>query len=343
MNSSRLRVHYPTVPNQKIALRGDSEPFDWDVGQVAQQVGDGLWLYEVPASAPLHQWKPLLDDRDWSIGLNYAVQAGKTMDVFPFFQFEAGSLDTRYHFDTPIVTYLPPSYGENTHKRYPVLYIHDGQNLFDPETAFAGQTWGVHETLDRLIRDGEIDELIAVGIWNRGAGRIYDYTPSFDSAFRGVGAGGGADLYAKFIIEEIKPFIDQTYRTLPDAANCGLMGASLGGLASLYIVRRWPKVFSKVAAMSSSIWWNDHRYLKRVRRTKRFSPVKIYLDSGTGERWWETLDMFHALQDCGYRDGVDITCQIAEDHNHNEYFWGKRVHQPLTFLFPFGSTNYGAL
>src|SRR3954464_10805498 len=130
-----------------------------------------------------------------------------------------------------LVVYLPPDY-EQSDGRYPVLYLHDGQNLFDPETAYVkGMDWRVDETADELIREQRVEPLIIVGIYNTGEHRLDEYTPTPDKKL----GGGNADLYGRMLVEEIKPFIDGEYRTLTDPNCTGLGGSSLGGLVSVYL------------------------------------------------------------------------------------------------------------
>ncbi|MBZ5622069.1 MAG: hypothetical protein LAQ69_25575 [Acidobacteriia bacterium] len=139
-----------------------------------------------------------------------------------------------------LIVYLPPGYREGN-RRYPVLYMHDGQNLFDPATAFAGNEWHVDEVAEQLIAAGKIEPLIIVGIYNTGKERIKEYTS---------GMGGKPPLYARMVVEEVKPFIDSHYRTLQGPDQTGLGGSSLGGLVSLAMGLKYPQVFGKLAIVS---------------------------------------------------------------------------------------------
>ena len=144
---------------------------------------------------------------------------------------------------------------------FPVLYMQDGQNLFDPETSFIkGNYWRMGETADALIEADAIEPLIIVGIYNAGERRIDEYTPVED---RRLG-GGHADAYGRMLVEELKPFVDVQYRTLPGAENCGMGGSSLGGLVTLYLGLRYPAVFSRLAVMSPSVWWRKRTILRTV-------------------------------------------------------------------------------
>jgi predicted alpha/beta superfamily hydrolase len=226
--------------------------------------------------------------------------------------------------------YLPPSYATAPERRYPVLYMHDGQNLFDAKTAFIGVEWGVDETMDRLIADGAIEETIVVGIDNN-ADRIAEYTPCCDPKH----GGGRIALYERFLIETVKPYVDATWRTRPGPADTGLMGSSLGGVASVHIALRHPEVFGKAAGMSSSFWWSGQRMIADVRALQDKPPVRLYIDAGTENDGVEdTRLMRAALLQRGYAEGRDFDYVEAQGAGHNEKWWAARLARPLTFLFP---------
>src|SRR6266699_1445032 len=155
--------------------------------------------------------------------------------------------------DRDVIVYLPPGYQAGLKRRYAVLYLHDGQNLFDGATSFIpGQEWRVDETAQRLIAAGKIEPLIIVGVYNTGKDRINEYTPAEDPKYK---LGGKADLYGRMLVEELKPFIDSHYRTKRDAKSTGLGGSSLGGLVSLYLSLKYSNVFGRAAVVSPSVWF----------------------------------------------------------------------------------------
>src|SRR5205809_7425367 len=160
-----------------------------------------------------------------------------------------------------ILVYLPPGYRRFIRRRYPVLYLQDGQNVFDAATAFGGVEWCVDETAQRLIRRRLIEPLIIVAIANTGPDRIHEYAPTRgmidEKAKRKSRSRGLARKYGKFLIQELKPFIDSKYRTRPEAEFTGLGGASLGGLLVMTLGLWFPTVFSRLAAMSPAGWWDD--------------------------------------------------------------------------------------
>ncbi len=237
-----------------------------------------------------------------------------------------------------VLVYLPPDYESNTDRRYPVLYLHDGQNLFDGATSFVeGQDWRVDETAEALISQGVIQPLIIVGIYNAGMHRLDEYTPTAD---RRMGHGGKADLYGRMLAEELKPFIDTTYRTQKDASHTALGGSSLGGLVSLYIGLRHPRVFNKLAVMSPSVWWDKRTILHDVQHLTVKPALKIWLDIGTAEGRYpgrivaDVRKLRDVLVRKGWTEGQDLKYVEAEGAGHNEGAWASRVGEMLKFLFP---------
>ncbi len=237
-----------------------------------------------------------------------------------------------------MLVYLPPGYDAQPDARFSVLYLHDGQNVFDGETAYVrGQEWFVDETAENLISHGAIQPLIIVGVYNTGSHRLDEYTPTPDSR---LGHGGKASLYGRMLIEELKPFIDITYRTQKDAAHTALGGSSLGGLVTLFIGLRFPKVFGKLAIMSPSVWWDKRTILYDVRHLTVKPPLKIWLDIGTaeGQKPQRIVGDVRKLRDAlirkGWKEGHDLCYVEAEGAGHNEGAWASRVGSMLAFLFP---------
>ena len=231
-----------------------------------------------------------------------------------------------------IVVWLPKEYDGET--RFPVLYMHDGQNLFDPETAFRkGRHWRVGETAGELIAGGRIEPLVIVGINNTGQRRLQEYTPTRDPRL----GGGGASDYGRMIVEELKPYIDENYRTLPDGANTAIGGSSLGGLVTLYLGLTYPRVFSKLAVLSPSVWWDRRAILRLVRQTRAKPPLRIWVDMGTaeGRRGLEDARLLKAaLVGAGWEIGRDLHYAEYEGATHSEEAWAARVGPVLEWLFP---------
>ncbi|HEX8844354.1 MAG TPA: alpha/beta hydrolase-fold protein [Pyrinomonadaceae bacterium] len=243
--------------------------------------------------------------------------------------------------DRDILVYLPPGYDKDRKKHYPVLYLHDGQNLFDGATSFIKDAeWRVDETAQSLIKAKKITPVIIVGIYNAGRDRIDEYTPTRDMSHQ---MGGKADLYGRMIVEELKPFIDSNYRTLPEAENTGLGGSSLGGLVSLYLALKHPETFGRVAVVSPSVWWDNSMILREVQALGERPRLRIWVDMGTKEGGNKNEDdkttknarlLRDALVSKGWKEGADLKYFEAEGAEHNERAWAQRVEPMLRFLFP---------
>jgi len=243
--------------------------------------------------------------------------------------------------DRDVIVYLPPGYDKDKQRHYSVLYLHDGQNLFDGATSFIpGQEWRADEAAEALIARGRIEPLIIVGVYNTGKDRIDEYTPVADPKYN---SGGKADLYGRLLVEELKPFIDKTYRTKRDAAHTGLGGSSLGGLVSMYLGLKYPNVFGRVAVVSPSVWWGNNYIIHYVEAQKKKPSLRVWLDIGTKEgrnpeEAQTTVDGARLLKETlikkGWKLGKDLKYFEAQGAEHNERAWAARFEQILEFLFP---------
>jgi len=238
-----------------------------------------------------------------------------------------------------VLVYLPPGYRRFSRKRYPVLYLHDGQNVFDAATSFSGVEWGVDETAERLIRQKLIEPLIIVAIANTGEERVHEYAPTrgvIDAkAKRKKRSRGLARLYGAFLMDELKLYIDRKYRTKPGAEFTGLGGSSLGGLVTLAIGILYPRAFSRLIVMSPSIWWDDFAIYRLVDSIEQKPPLKIWLDTGTAEPGWEQArELRNRLVEKGWRLFDDIQYLEAKGAGHSEAAWAARIDPALRFLFP---------
>ena len=237
-----------------------------------------------------------------------------------------------------LVIYLPAVYEWQPDRRYPVLYLQDGQNIFDPATSFGGIAWGVREVADRLISEGKIRPLVIVAIYNTGKQRLREYTPSRAPKM----GGGGADRYGRMLLEEIKPFIDSHYRTLAGPANIGLGGSSLGGLLTIYLGLKFANVFGRLAVLSPSVWWNQRWIVSYADRLRVKSRPRIWLDTGTQEGAHTASDarkLRDVLQQKGWQVGRDLHYEEIQGGQHNEAAWAQRVAPFLQFLFPAAETE----
>ncbi len=189
------------------------------------------------------------------------------------------------------------------------------------------------ETADSLIRAGEIEPLVIVGVYNTGDHRIDEYTPVED---RRLG-GGLADAYGQMLVEELRLFVAHKYRVLISGANCGIGGSSLGGLVSMYLGLRYPEVFGKLAILSPSVWWHGRAIVKTVSKLRRKTGQRIWLDIGTNESPRALPDvrlLKTALEGKGWRENADLGYMEAEGADHSESAWAERVAPMLKFLFP---------
>jgi predicted alpha/beta superfamily hydrolase len=255
--------------------------------------------------------------------------------VQPHPQFESRILRNR----RDVLVYLPPGYRRVGRRRYPVLYLHDGQNVFDAATSYAGVEWGVDETAQRLIPKNLIEPIIIVAIANTGEGRIHEYAPTagaiYESALEEKRSRGLAKKYGQFLIEELKPFIDQKYRTRPEAEFTGLGGSSMGGLLTLSLGLWFPDFFRRLMVMSPAVWWDDEAILRMIEELDDRLPLRIWLDTGTNETGWERARKLRdRLVEKGWLLFHDLEYCEAEGADHNEAAWGARVESALRFLFP---------
>jgi predicted alpha/beta superfamily hydrolase len=238
-----------------------------------------------------------------------------------------------------VLVYLPRGYGRLSLRRYPVLYLHDGQNVFDAATAFAGVEWGVDETAERLIQRKLIEPLIIVAVANLGEERIHEYAPTrgvIDAkAKRKRRSKGLAREYGHFLMDELKPYIDRKYRTKREAEFTGLGGSSLGALVTLAIGILYPHVFRRLIVMSPSIWWDDFAIYRLVDSIEEKAPLKIWLDTGTAEPGWQhARELRDRLVEKGWRLFNDLQYLEAKGADHSEAAWAARVDPALRFLFP---------
>jgi enterochelin esterase-like enzyme len=235
-----------------------------------------------------------------------------------------------------LIVYLPPGYDDEPERSYPVLYMQDGQNLFDGRTSFIrDRTWEMREQTDEVIEAGEVEPLIVVGIYNTGERRLAEYTHERDWQ-RG---GGEAHRYGLLLIEELMPWIASQYRVRTDRESTGLGGSSLGGLVTLYLGLRHAHYFGKLAVLSPSVWWNHKSILGYLneRAPQIWERPKMYLDVGEreGQRTLRDAEMLaRRLKANGWVPGKSLHFERVYDGTHDEASWARRVKPMLRFLFP---------
>lgn len=234
--------------------------------------------------------------------------------------------------------WMPPGYDDaaNAGRNYPVLYLNDGQNLFEASTAFGGVEWQVDETADRLIREGTVSPLIIVGIDNTGKDRIREYMP-YRSLYALRAQG---NRYPKFLIQEVMPFVAANYRVASGPENTGLGGSSLGALIALYTANVRPGMFGRLLLESPSLWVSNRQMIRESRHVGRW-PERIFLAVGTAEtgrkeRDESVVNDVRELAGILRRDGLDdqrLRLVIEEGGTHNEAAWARRFPEALAFLY----------
>ncbi len=236
-----------------------------------------------------------------------------------------------------IAIWLPPGYDENSTNRYAVLYMHDGQNLFDPRTSYAGVDWGVDEAIVRGMKAGHIPPMIVVGVWCTEQ-RLREYSPWHSGT-----------NYARFLIEELLPQINAKFRTRTGPENTATMGSSMGGLISFWLAWKHPDVFGSAGCLSSALTWDGKILGKTLDETPLLAGeltiahtfpggVRVYFDYGTLETMGTSFEAMHIklgdwLTAQGLKDGKDFVVRKIPGAKHNEAAWRTRLDEPLNFLF----------
>jgi predicted alpha/beta superfamily hydrolase len=327
IHDQTIRVIYP-LEDARIVLRTEQ---DWD--RNIEPVGrtGSLSEFSIETQRPYFYFKPVLlrdDSAYWSRGENFLAIAtsGAPLEIHPYFREDtrcsvcelmpplASASGTAHRFRV----FLPPGYYENTLKKYPVLYMHDGHNLFFKEEAFLGKSWRADEVLGVLDKMNAIEEVIVVGIYPND--REVEYTSP------------GYELYGRFLVETLKPLIDSRYRARTGPTDTAVMGSSLGGVVSFYLGWQWPDVFGKVACLSSTFALHDN-LLERI-RTEKKRDIRIYLDSGwPGDNYEATRSMRDRLIWKGYCPGLELFYLAFPEARHDENAWATRSPIPLQFLF----------
>ncbi|MCI0707613.1 MAG: histidine kinase [Ignavibacteriae bacterium] len=252
-------------------------------------------------------------------------------------QYHRGLKGKGLQYDRDVIVWLPPSYEKETARRYPVLYMHDGQNVFDPGTSFIGYDWRVDDVADSLMRAGKMREIIIAGIYNSP-----DRTLEYSNTEKGR-------AYGAFLVNTLKPLIDSTYRTMPDRSNTAVMGSSMGAHISFLLSWWHPDVFSQAGCLSAAFWtpnveadgkyrsYNDETLDEARSYTGTKKDIRIYLDNGTEGLEAELqpgVDTMKAeLEKMGYAIGKDFEYFIDAKAEHNERAWAARVWRPLMFMF----------
>lgn len=355
-----VQAHYPKSLNN-LFLRGNLCGLNWNSGVAMKfqglnnSTGGYLWNLEVACDATEVQKgglevKVLISDKTWMLGSNHHVAIQQDTltvdDIFPWFFTYHGSTKIINHVYSSelnnfrdVIIYTPPSYSENTLKIHQnVLIMHDGQNLFNPATTAFGTAWMCQDTLDSLIIEGKMDEVVVLGPYNT-ADRMNEYTYIYDPSEK---AGGKGDLYLDWLESTLLPLGVKEVRIAVVRAQLGILGSSLGGLISCYAGWTRSPIYGKVGCMSSSFWWDENDYQKRVVVSSVPAngvtyPV-VYMDSGTaggdGSCAVYTTQVYDLYQQQGYVGKENVFEYIDQGGQHNEASWGARFYLPMTTLYP---------
>ena len=347
----------------KVGVRGGIVPLSWSESLLAADPdGDGLYeavatyarapfggqaiTYKYKIERPGHPYEGWEDGRNRQLFLEGATQRVSRIWNAPPDPIRISRVGTilrhpafgsKHVSPRDVQVYLPPGYERESKRRYSVLYLHDGQNVFDG--AEQGMEWQVDETAEALIAAGRIEPVLIVAVHNSSA-RTEDYTPWHVERKRSDGTiekeGGKAGLYARFLIEELKPFIDRTYRTRRAAADTAVGGASFGGLVSLWLALEHPKVFGGALAVSPAAIWADDALVRQVEALRRRPSLRVWVDVGTAEGD-DYIAAVHRLRDAllkkGWKAGSDFAFVEQEGGGHDEISWASRVEGMLLFLY----------
>ncbi len=291
----------------------------------------GTWLKEAvneDGTIPKNNILRVLNDtsinysiRKWKDQIETTLSGKITGTVEYIRNFESEGLEPR-----DIIIWLPPSYDSVIHKCYPVLYMHDGQNIMDPATSSFNVDWQLDETADSLIKADAINEIIIVGIYNT-FNRRSEYSPN-DTGYR----------YMDFIAHELKPFVDKNYRTKPEPEFTAVGGSSMGGLISFMLAWEYPDIFSKAACLSPAFIYNELNYVKTVNSyIGPKKPILFYIDNGgidLEERLQPGIDeMIKVLDEKGYKIDEDYFWYKDDNAVHSESAWAQRVWRFLELFF----------
>lgn len=352
----KFRVISKNLPNPtNIFISGNDEKLgNWDSGFILlEQTSDSTWerLFKFKVGSVLEfkftkgSWKTEALDEFGNIPPNYALDVeNDTILTFFISEWNNGQAETdfsgqitgkvNYHKKVEfegleprdVIVWMPPGYEENKEKHYPVLYMHDGQNLFDPETAFMEIDWQLDEAADSLISNKVIEPLLIVGVYNT-QNRSDEYSPSFTG-----------ELYMKFIVNKLKPMIDSLYRTKQGRNYTAVGGSSMGGLISFMLAWNYPNVFSKAGCFSPAFKYQNFDYTTVVKNsTQNKKSVKFYIDIG-GIGLEKTLQpgvelMVSELKNKDYKLNKDLFVITDSTAQHNEEAWAKRAPNMLKLFF----------
>jgi predicted alpha/beta superfamily hydrolase len=340
-----IEVGYP-AGRGTIGLRGNHAPLSWEeTTKPTCTIGDDH-LFCVPLREGELVELKVVQGNDWALGRNYVVHAGDHIRLEPCFDdgtpsFVRDIVVSHQGKSARIDVLLPPSYEEQSNKRYPVLYVLDGQSLWTHSQDPFG-TWGLDATLGSLYELGAVEEMIVVGI-HTSEDRLALLGPVPDAHH----GGGDGEAFLGLVVDGIRAHVNERFRTLDDAASTGILGSSMGGLFAFFAAWMRPDIFGKAVCLSSSFWWAD-RWAIRLVQSCANPPEprpRFYLDSGATphpmdedarliDGFHHTRSMQRALKRVGFDAGSDVHRLVFPGQLHNASSWASRVVLPLQLLFP---------
>jgi enterochelin esterase-like enzyme len=343
-----VEVVYP-ASRGAIGLRGSHAPLSWEHTHVPSTLDRDedriVFRIDVPPGELL-ELKLVRNEEEWAAGRNYVVHAGDHLRLEPYFDTKNSTLEPEQTLDVGAAVgtlvydvLLPPSYGEQESKRYPVLYVQDGQSLWAHSKDEFG-VWRLEAIVDALYDLEAVEEMIVVGI-HASDRRLELLSPVRDDEY----GGGEGPAFLDAIVERLRPAIDGKYRTKTDRENTAILGSSMGGLFAFFAAWARPDVFGKAICLSSSFWW-AHRWAVRAAQAKppKLRPI-VYMDSGAAinpmeedmnarDGFHHTRSMFRAMTSHGFTPGVDLHRLVFSGHTHDAQSWSARLATPLQMLFP---------
>ncbi|MBN1270127.1 MAG: hypothetical protein JXB04_11100 [Kiritimatiellae bacterium] len=345
----------PLPAGEQVFIAGDHPALgQWDPdGIPLTRVADNLWsrMVLLPAGRRIEYkitrgaWNSEEARADERIPDNYSVPAagehllahvvhhwkdhrlGPPPRITGDYRIHEAITSPRLRFPHKVIVWLPPSYEKEMDRRYPVLYMQDGQQVFDPTTSTWNQDWEVDEWCTKLIAEGRLQEIIVVAVYSTDD-RCLEYNPSQ------VGKE-----YAQFIVEELKPMVDQEYRTLPDRAHTAVAGSSMGATIAFHMAWTRPDVFFGTACLSPAFKFKDDPSdLDLVRATSEPPPLRVFLYCGAGDELEQELlpgtrEMADLLRRAGFKDGQNLLVVEEPQDQHNEAAWARQTDRWLMFLF----------
>lgn len=339
--TTRVDVIYPRARG-RIGLRGEEPALSWEETRAPTRIEGDRHVFELPIpESAILELKVVRDDGEWAGGRNYAVHAGDDLVIEPFFDRTGPELVTGQSVgDLAYDVLLPASYEEQENKRYPVLYMLDGQALWTTSEDPFG-VWGLDAIVAQLEEIGAIEELVIIGIHTADR-RAEILSPVPDAEY---GGGEGPQLLDA-IVGPLRAHVNATYRTRTERDDTGIMGSSMGGLFAFYAAMQRSDVFGKAGCLSSSFWWADRWAVRWVQGGH--VPAErphLYLDTGAARSALEedanvrdgfhhTRAMFRALTEQGYETGLDLDRLVFAGATHDAASWAARVGIPLQLLFP---------